>query len=185
MKNSLIVLFIALCSFSVFSAPLHYEVSWTMDFQKKVSLVCDDESETTCEALCENMRRCEVLEKTCTNCIGNDLFITNFYKNIGESIVYSGREFDESTVYTPFVDDQFITLTANSIYNIITEFDSRSMRARFAKLCPFKTKTDPVVFIKVDEDRYPLYFYYVACDDRFFEITGTPDLYEQIKPALY
>ena len=152
-------------------ASFNVEASWNLTKGKVITLTCDEESPRVCLSVCDSETMCEVPEGLCYNCIGNDLFIVNFYKNLGLIVNGSGINLRSSVLEDTLLIGKFITLKANSVYNIISDYDSKSMKRKFQNLCPELTIKDPVVFAKVNRDRKPVGLLFVVCDSEVFEMT--------------
>lgn len=175
MIKILIALFISFNSYAEFN----FSTKW-VDYNTKVlKLTCSGEDTYRCDYICQDEFSCEIEEGICRNCVGNDLFITNFFKNVGHLIQSKDYELAQHQVYKPFMFDDFVTLTSDSIYNIITDYDSKKMKKQFMKLCPKGTKNSPVVFLSVDEFRIPVSISFVSCDSQFYEITDKPQIYSR------
>lgn len=177
--RSLVCLLLILVSTSALAIEFKVSTQWKDLNTKEVVLECFNSGKYRCEHLCDNANICRKQEMSCKNCIGGDLFITNIYKTIGTYLQNSGREYLSYHVYDIFYKNNFITLTYDSIYNVVTRIDSKKMKSLFKRLCPAGTKNDPVIFVEVDETRLPIDLKFVSCDDKFFELTYTPDLYTE------
>lgn len=173
------ILILMILSSSTF-ARISVEPFWTVEKEKAIKISCDREDPYICDDICDSKKECIVKEGICKNCIGNSLFITNFYKYIGLSIINTGEFLDRDEIVPVLKSNEFVTLTANSIYNTLTEFDSAKMKAQFAKLCPWTTKSGPTVFLKVNSlTREPEGYHYVFCDSTPYLLTDRPDLYDR------
>lgn len=179
-KKIFILSFVSLIFCTSTSARISVQPIWTQDREKAVQISCDKEDPYICDDICDSKTQCIVKEGICKNCIGNSLFITNFYKNIGSLIINSGEFLDRDEIVPILSEGNFVTLEANSIYNTLTEFDSKQMRAQFAKLCPWTTKSGPTVFARVHPvTREPDGYHYVFCDSTPYILTDKPALYER------
>ena len=145
---------------------------WNSSNEKEVVIECTMESSSICLKSCLGFYDCNIPEEICYNCVGNDLFLVNFYKNIGLNIGSSHKELPLSKLTRVLHFGEFITLKANSIYNIISDYDSKSMKRKFRKLCPEDNKDeDPIVFVKVDRNRKPVELEFVLCHGKVYEMT--------------
>lgn len=151
--------------------------SWNSLTEKKVILWCDDYSTRTCLAVCKSTSRCIINEGICYNCIGNNLFIVNFYKNLGLTVNSTSVKIHNSEIEKVLLNGSFITLKAKSVYNLISDHDSKSMRRKFQNLCPEDIITEPVVFARVDRNRIPVELLFVVCGSEAYEMITSNSFY--------
>lgn len=171
------ILLVAIIFSPFANADFNLDVNWNKNKTKTVTLDCEEKSQTMCQYICKSPKQCVVKEEFCYNCVGNDLFIVNFYKNIGNNISNAGYDFHWSKLIGPLMNKNFITLKADSIYNIISDYGSKGMKKKFRNLCPGEVVKDPIVFVEVDRNRLPTDFMFVVCDQKIYELTQQQQLY--------
>ena len=168
--SKFIFFFILAFSFNTF-AEFQVESRWNNNNEKEVVLTCDMDSMMMCMSTCLDSYECVIPEDICYNCVGNDLFLVNFYKNIGLSIRSTFYFVPHLQLRELLRQENFITLKANSIYNIISDYNSKSMQKKFDALCPEVGEYEPLVFVRVDDERKPIELKFVACGSDLFEMT--------------
>jgi hypothetical protein len=174
----LLVIFSFLISSQSSLAEYSISAKWNSNKERVINLSCDFDSARICLRTCMDAFECTVPEGLCYNCIGNDLFIVNFYKNLGYTINSTGNALDNSVVTDLLRSRDFITLKSNSIYNIISNYDSKSMKKKFKNLCPNSADgVDPIVFVKVDRNRKPTEIAFTLCGSEAYEMTMDSSYY--------
>jgi hypothetical protein len=154
---------ISLFIFSVNSAfALDISTLWDKKYRKKLTLSCSRGEAHYCETLCEASKLCVIEEKVCRNCIGTSIYLTHIFKEMGRGYRNSGEREGLDAVIDMLQTGKFVTLTSKSIYNHVTRYNDRKLRAKFQSLCPNGAEY-PMVFFdrkrtgKIGEVRY------VAC----------------------
>jgi hypothetical protein len=161
-----------------FNSGYEVKVTWNESREKVIQMTCSTENMRPCMQACGGYDQCIITEGLCYNCIGNDLFIVNFYKNLGLSVNGTGIKLHDSLLYGLLRSNDFITLEANSVFNIISDYDSKSMKKKFRNLCPENTINEPVVFAQVDRNRKPIDISFVLCDKEVYEMTMSNSYYD-------
>ncbi len=158
------------------SYALEFTSSWNQSLTKEVVMSCSQD-DYQCREVCESETSCTFKEKTCTNCIGTNVYITNIFREMGRIYVNTLTSVSSDSLVELLSSGNFVTITSKSIYNQVDRFNSLGLRNRFKSLCENGAQY-PVVFFdmnskndKIDE------VLYVACDNEFFEMTATPDIY--------
>ena len=146
---------------------LAFEVAanWSDRFERMINVSCQADEEYLCADLCGEYQQCQVKEKICGNCTGDNMFLRYFFKEIGQSIVNQQKEMSKEELISILKQGNFVSLDAKSIYNFVDKFNSLQLRERFRSLCPNISEA-PMVFLEVHAyTREPEKILAVACTD--------------------
>lgn len=175
-NTSIIILFSISSAFS-------FELleQWSTDYSPELKATCSS-MDQLCLTLCDNEFECTIPVKTCKDCIGTSVLMTNIFDRMGLGYRNSGKEIDSSELIELIRSGNFVTFTSKSVYNQTDSFDSAPMKARFKTLCPNDVDY-PVVFFSLKERSSILSeVKYVACGSDIFAMTSTPDIIDGLKP---
>lgn len=158
-----LVLILLVTSSSLYA--FEVKANWSDRFERLINVSCQTDEEYLCADLCGEYQQCQVKEKTCGNCTGDNIFLRYFFKEIGQSIVNQQREMPKEELVSILKQGNFVSLDAKSIYNFVDKFNSLELRERFRSLCPNISEA-PMVFVEVHAyTREPEKILAVACTD--------------------
>ena len=132
----IVMLFSLLLSTSLFA--FEFNSTWTKDFKKVNSITCSERDNYLCTDLC-GKSKCEIEEKTCRNCIGNDPYVASLFSAMGKVFRNTGVEVSKEELFYFFRDQNFVAISSKSVFNNIETFNAYSLRRRFRSLCPRRT----------------------------------------------
>jgi hypothetical protein len=165
------------------SSALSFELleQWSTDYSPELKATCSS-MDQLCLALCDNEFECTIPVKTCKDCVGTSILMTNIFDRMGLGYRNSGKDVDSSELIELIRSGDFVTFTSKSVYNQTDSFDSAPMKARFKTLCP-RSVDYPVVFFSLKEKSSIINeVKYVACGSDIYEMTSTPDVINGLKP---
>ncbi len=118
---------------------------WNDQNQKVVQVNCSYKSSDLCLQTCNEEYQCKVLEPICIDCVGTSIIMTYYFQEMGRLIYNTGHLIDPYFAADMLSSDEFISLSARSIYNHIDSFNSFSLQRRFRSMCNDGT-FNPIVF---------------------------------------
>lgn len=152
--------------FSLQSFAFEISASWNQQFKRLITLSCTQDDAHLCANLCQDYQKCEIEEKSCGNCGGENNFLRLFFQEVGQSIISSPNEVSPDQLIDLLISGDFMTLDSKSIYNFVDKFNSLELREKFRRLCPMPTEY-PLVFIAVHPyTREPEKTLFVTCGQR-------------------
>lgn len=138
-------------TFLAFSSLAHsftLETRWNYKFEKETVFTCNSE-ETLCQDICLK-DKCVQKETICRDCIGSSIYLTNFFTQIGKSIVKSDETMVED-LRDLVLDESYVTIDAKSIYNHVTAFNDLEIRTKLQSLCLPLVDEKPIVVLKTNK----------------------------------
>jgi len=156
----LIILFLFVFLKPVFAQKL--EINWSDTFRKEIHLSCDA-AETVCEDICNASSFCILQEGICPNCIGTGIQILHIFSEIGRSI----HRVDQSSLASLgklLIQGDFVTFSAQEVYNLIDAHQSISVFKKFESLCPDKSLNQILFFKTHPESRRLISPEYLYCE---------------------
>ena len=127
----MIGLLLMMISFQVSAVSL--ETVWTMSSEKELHLYCAQTEDETCLQFCGD-ESCIVSEPVCKNCVGTSVTMTYIFKEMGR-VYIAGEKLDDYYLYDLLNNQNFVSLTSRSVYNLVYSFNASSLRRQFRSLC--------------------------------------------------
>ena len=161
---SLILFLGHLSSVSAFAATLdsseplkEFEKHLSEDFIHSLEIKCSADEPRYCLELCGKVDSCVVEQIQCRDCLGtSSLLMREVFLNVNE--LYSAqneKEWSQDKTIHLLQSRSFITVSAESVFNFYTRFDSTSVKQRFLSLCyeeaDLSQWKDVLVILSLDE----------------------------------
>ena len=124
------------------------QTNWTDKFRKTLTVSCSA-NEIFCENLCGSSSFCQIEEGPCRDCIGTGLKINFIFSEIGQSILNSGKQVDLRALEELINSGEFVSLTAQDVYNIVDGVQSVETYKKFESLCP-QDSVNQIIFLRVN-----------------------------------
>ncbi|MCT4642677.1 MAG: hypothetical protein N4A33_10325 [Bacteriovoracaceae bacterium] len=145
------------------------EAYWTKNYSKEVVVRCSDDKNLLCDVLCEDENLCILEEGMAKNFVGTSISLMNFLNNVGKSILSSGRA-NEGDVVRLLQSGNFVTLTSQTVYNLITKVNSKKLQRQFRSLCDDGTQYPLVLAEVFEKTRDVVGYSYVVCKSGVYEL---------------
>lgn len=157
-------LFVIILFSSVINA-MSITTIWNTDFSKQLKIECDNNVE--CNQLID--QSILVDESFCEDCFSTDLNASFIFNGIGESITTGATEVSVSTLLDFIKFNEFVSITYDSPYDLISSGSTMQKRLKYRNLCVDATQ-DPILFFErnsYNEISMPRYIY---CGENIFEL---------------
>jgi hypothetical protein len=133
MKKYLLVFFVLIFnSFNTYS----FEISgrWTQELEHLLVVNCAPE-ELMCMDLCNKQSQCKIAQPVCRSCIGTGLFLTQIFQSLTDSFGLEGAEADQFEFISDIKKNKFVTIEANSPFNMFDDSDSKRFERELDGMC--------------------------------------------------
>jgi hypothetical protein len=138
------------------------DLFWNESFRKELHLTCSA-SDLLCEKVCSSSSACYLQEGPCRSCVGTSLQMHHIFSEIGRSI--GRREAirpDDLAAF--FLKGNFVSFSAQDVFNIIDAHNSISLFKKFESLCP-EESLNQILFFNADPiTRRPTKAEFIYCE---------------------
>jgi len=153
---------------------------WDFTLKKSLKISCGENEEFFCEQVCGKEGFCSIREKFCRNCAGDNLFLKDFFNQLGIKYHNSGEEVSPYEFIDFLLLGNFYSLSSRSIFNLNTTYNHPKIVKKFKQLCG-EQSLDQIVFLKLEEhSRLSREVKYLACQSqvglKFYYMSSRPEI---------